>query len=132
MLIKILSFGITGFVIIHGVIHLIGFRVYGQGMQVAEMPFKTSFLNGLVDLGISGTRIYGWLWLVPTLGFILSGIGFLLHIDGWQTILIAASAVSLVLTAMDWGYAFRGTLIDLILLATALLAPIAGRFGISV
>lgn len=129
MFVTILTACITGFVVIHGLIHLIGFRVYAQRAQVAEMPFKTTFFNGSLDLGLSGTRIYGYLWLLPTLGFVLAGVGFLLHANGWQPVLIAASLVSIVLTGMDWGYAFRGTLIDLGLLGAALLSPIAARFG---
>jgi hypothetical protein len=130
MLTKIFVFGITGLVIIHGLIHLIGFRVYGQGAQVAEMPFKTTFLNGSLELGVSGTRVYGLLWLLPTIGFIIAGIGFLLHASWWQPVLIASSLVSMVITAMDWRYAFRGTLIDLGLVGVALLSPLAARFGI--
>ncbi len=56
---------------------------------------------------------------------------FILHASWWQPVLIAASLSSLVLTGMDWGNAFRGTLIDLVLLGAALLAPLATRFGIA-
>lgn len=131
MLTKIFIIGITGFVIIHGLIHLVGFRVYAQGAQVDEMSFKTTFLNGTLDLGVSGTHIYGLLWLLTTLGFITAGIGFLLHASWWQPMLIATSLVSVVVTSMDWGNAFRGTLIDLCLLGAALLSPLAARFGIA-
>ncbi|MGE5224445.1 MAG: ABC transporter permease [Omnitrophica WOR_2 bacterium] len=131
MFIKILFAGFAGLVIIHGLIHLIGFQVYARGAQVQEMPFKTSFLNGSLDLGASGTRIYGFLWLLPTLGFVLAGAGFLLHTNGWQPVLIASSLVSLVLTGIDWSNAFRGTLIDMILLGAVLLSPVAARFGLS-
>jgi hypothetical protein len=131
MFTKIFTVGITGFLIIHGLIHLIGFRVYGQGAQMAEMPFKTTFLNGSLDLGPSGTRVYGLLWLLPALGFILAGIGVVLHASWWQPVLIAASLVSILLTGMDWSYAFRGTLIDFGLIGTAVLfSPLAARLGI--
>ena len=131
MFLKIIIAGIAVLVIIHGLIHLIGFRVYAQAAQVAEMPFKTIFLNGSLDLGASGTRVYGWLWLLPTLGFILAGVGFFLHASWWQPALIVASLASLIVTGMDWKNAFLGTLIDAILLAVTLLWPIAARFGIS-
>lgn len=131
MFTKIFVVGITGLVMIHGLIHLIGFQVYAQRGQVAEMPFKTTFFNGSLDLGITGTRVYGLLWLLPTLGFILAGVGILLHASWWQLVLIAASLVSLVLTGIDWGNAFRGALIDLVLLGAVLLSSIVARFGIS-
>ena len=130
MFAEIFAVGMTALVIIHGLIHLIGFRVYAQGAQVSDVPFKTMFLNGSLDLGISGTRIYGYLWLLSALGFIFAGVGFTLHINGWQPVLIAASLVSFLVTAMDWQIAFRGTLIDLGLLGATLLLPIAARFGI--
>lgn len=131
MFTRILAVAIAGFVIIHGLIHLIGFRVYAQGTPVAEMPFKTTFLKGSLDLGLTGTRVYGSLWLLPTLGFILAGIGFFLHVDGWLPVMIAASLISLVLTGMDWGYAFRGTLIDLAILGATLFSSFATRTGFS-
>ncbi len=130
MFTKILAAGITVFVIIHGLIHLIGFRVYGQGVQVAEMPFKTTFLNGALDLGFSGTRIYGLFWLLPTVGFVFAGVAFLLHASWWQPVMIATSLISIVLTVIDWSYAFRGTLIDIVLICAALVSPFAVRFGI--
>jgi len=131
MVLKIITVGIGVLVIIHGLIHLIGFRVYAQAAQVAEMPFKTIFLNGSLDLGASGTRVYGWLWLLPPLGFILAGVGFFLHTSWWQPALIVASLASLIVTGMDWKNAFLGTLIDAILLAAILFSLIAARFGIS-
>lgn len=131
MVMKILVTAITGLVIIHGLIHLIGFRVYGQGGQVSDMPFKTTFLNGSLDFGVSGTRIYGYLWLLPALGFILAAVGFILRIEGWQPVLIAASVVSIVLTSLDWRNAFLGTLIDLALMGIAWFHPFADRFGIT-
>ena len=131
MFIKIITTAIAILLVIHGMIHLIGFRVYGQGVQVADMPFKTTFFNGSFDLGISGTRVYGWLWLLPTLGFILAGGGFFLHASWWQPVLIIASLASLIIMGMDWKNAFLGILIDVILLAVILFSPIVARFGIS-
>ncbi len=66
MVTKIFGITIAGLVIIHGLIHMVGFRVYTQGTQVGGMPFKTSFLNGAFDLGVSGTRLYGLFWLLTT------------------------------------------------------------------
>ena len=131
MFLKIITVGIGVLVIIHGLIHLIGFRVYAQAAQVAEMSFKTIFLNDSLDLGVSGTRVYGWLWLLPTLGFILAGVGFFLHASWWQPVLIIASLASLIIMGMDWKNAFLGILIDVILLAVILFSPIVARFGIS-
>lgn len=130
MFVKIITLIVAGLIIIHGLIHLIGFQVYAQKAQIAEMPFRTTFLGGAIDLGVSGTRIFGLLWLFPTLGFILAGVGFLLHISWWQLALMTASIASLALTGMDWSNAFRGTIIDLVMLGAVLLYPIATRFGI--
>ncbi len=61
MIAEIFTVAMTGLVIIHGLIHLIGFRVYAQGGEVSDVPFKTTFLNGSLDLGKSGTQVYGYL-----------------------------------------------------------------------
>lgn len=130
MFVRIISAALAVFLIIHGLIHFIGFRVYAQAAQIAEMPFKTTFLNGSFNLGVPGTRVYGWFWLLPTLGFVLAGAGFFLHASWWQPALIAACLASLVVTGLDWGNAFRGTLIDLLLLVVALLSYLAARLGL--
>lgn len=131
MLAKIFTVVCIGLIIIHGLIHLVGFRIYGQGMSMEKMQFKTTFLNGALDLGASGTRVYGMLWLLPAIGFIVSGLGLSLHAGWWQPVAVASALVSILLTGMDWSNAIWGMLIDLGLLAAMLFAPLAARFGIA-
>lgn len=132
MLQKIILIVIAGFVVLHGLVHLIGFRVYAQGVDMAEMPYKTTLLNGSFELGQQGTQLFGLLWLLPTAGFALAGIGLFLGTSWWQPVMIASALISLALTSLDWGYAFRGTLIDAAILVAMLLAPLAARLGIAV
>jgi hypothetical protein len=130
MLQKIILIAMAGFVVLHGLIHLIGFRVYAQGVDMQEMSYKTTLLNGSLDLGQQGTRLFGLLWLLPTAGFALAGIGLFMGTSWWQPVMIASALISLALTSLDWGYAFRGTLIDAAILFTMLLSPLAARLGI--
>jgi hypothetical protein len=132
MLQKIILIAITGFVILHGLVHLIGFRVYAQGVDMAEMPYKTTLLNGSLELGQQGAQVFGLLWLLPTAGFVLAGAGLFLGMNWWQPVMIASGVISLALTGLDWAYAFRGTLIDAAILGVMLLSPVISRLGFAV
>jgi hypothetical protein len=104
-------------VLLHGLVHWMGFQVYGRRAMVNGLPYKTTLLNGAWNLGEAGMRRYGWAWLVPLVGLVASAAGMALRTGWWQTALAGSAVVSLVVTIPDWRYASRGALIDLGILA---------------
>ena len=50
--------------IAHGLVHLLGFVVNWQLASLAEMPYKTTLLAGALDVGATGIRAVGLLWLL--------------------------------------------------------------------
>jgi hypothetical protein len=57
----------------HGVAHLVGFAVAWQLLDSPEVPYKTTVLGGLVDVGDAGTRFVGVVWLLTALACVLAG-----------------------------------------------------------
>ena len=108
---------------VHGLIHLMGLVAYWPLGTIAELPYKTALLNGQWEVGSMGMRVFALLWLIAGIGFILAALALLFGWLWWQPILLISLALSLVVTALDWQVAFRGGILDVVILATLLLLP---------
>lgn len=109
--------------ILHGLVHLMGTAVYMKIGKVEGLPYKTTLLSGRWDLGESGIRVFGALWVVPALGFMLCGLGLL---AGWpwaQPMAVGLALLSLLLTLLDWNTAYAGAIVDTAILCVIWLAP---------
>jgi hypothetical protein len=65
------------FLITHGVADLVGFITYWKIASIEDMPYKTTLLSGLLDVGEVGIRIVGILWLLAGLAFAMVGVGII-------------------------------------------------------
>jgi hypothetical protein len=79
--------------LLHGIAHLPGFVVPWRLTALPELPYKTTVLGGALDIGGSGVRTLGLLWL----GVVASST--VLCILGWPDSRIGL-AVNLVLLAL--------------------------------
>ncbi len=126
-MLKLLSIAMVVLLGIHGLIHLMGFVAYWPLNTVTELPYKTAFLGGRLELGAGGTRLFSVLWLLAAIGFVVAAVA-LLNEWGWgMPLLVIVTLLSLVITALDWGPAFRGTLINVAILGVLLLSPMIAR-----
>ena len=100
----------------HGLIHLIGTTVYLRLAEIEGFAYKTTLLGGRWDLGAAGIGIFGALWAVATVGFIVAAIGMLTNSSWWQPALIAVTVYSLILTALDSSLAFAGIGLNIVIL----------------
>ena len=100
----------------HGLIHLMGFFAYWPLAIVPDLAYKTTILGRYVDLGSVGMRAFSILWLVPALGFFAVAIAMIGRWPRWQPVLLAVTLISFVVTALDWTVAFRGTIVDVVIL----------------
>ena len=107
----------------HGLIHLMGTMAYCRLGEIEGLPYRTSLLGGRVDVGDGGMMVVGLLWAVAAAGLVAAAVGWLAGWHAWQTVLVPATLLSLVLTALDWSMAFRGTLVDVAILALVWLGP---------
>ena len=118
------SFRIAGgiFLGMHGLIHLMGFFAYWPLAIIPDLAYKTTILGGQIELGAVGMRAFSILWLVPALGFFATSIAMIGRWPRWQTVLLAITFISFIVTSLDWTVAFRGSIIDMIILIGFLVA----------
>lgn len=111
--------------IAHGVAHLVGFVVPWRLMAAPEMPYGTTILAGTVDIGDSGVRAVGVVWLIAAVAFVLLGSALLagMSVRAW---LFAILGLSLALCAVGWPDARIGVAINAVLLGVLLLMPQLG------
>lgn len=100
----------------HGIIHLMGTTVYMKLGSLDDFPYKTSILNGRMDLGESGIYIFGVLWALAAIGFVVTAVGLFNQSKWNQSLLIGVSIFSLVLTGLDWEIASTGFIVNVAIL----------------
>ncbi len=107
---------LTAVLVAHGLIHLIGFVVPWQLAKIHGIPYRTAIFGGQVELGVSGIRIIGLLWLLACVGFVLAGSGLIWRSLPWWRLAVATAAFSLVLSILGWPFAQDVALIDIAIL----------------
>jgi hypothetical protein len=106
---------------VHGIVHFLGTAVYLGLAEVADFRYKTTLLGGAVDVGDAGMRVFGILWAVAAVGFVVSAGAVLTDWDQWRLVVIAVAIVSLILTGLDYTVAYAGVVVNLgILTAVAI------------
>ncbi len=108
--------------IIHGIAHLVGFVVPWQFITSAEQPYRTTILQGRLDLGDWGIRLYGLGWLALSLCFAIVAVGVLRRSSWWLVALEGGVALSLVFCALDWPATRLGLFANVTLLGFAFAA----------
>ncbi|MBZ5498995.1 MAG: ABC transporter permease [Acidobacteriia bacterium] len=109
--------------VLHGLIHLMGTAVYTKMATIEGLKYKTTLLGGRWDLGESGIRVFGALWAVAAVGFVVAAVALMAGWGWWQLMLVGVGVFSLVLTVLDWSNAFAGAIINIAILAAVLLGP---------
>jgi hypothetical protein len=115
-MIRFLSISLAVIAILHGLIHLMGFLAYWPLAKIPDLPYKTSLLDGRLELGAGGMRLFSLLWLLAALGWVVAGALLAFGRPAWAPLMLGATLLSLVICILDWGVAFRGALVDLVLL----------------
>ncbi|MDD5467090.1 MAG: hypothetical protein PHS96_04735 [Anaerolineales bacterium] len=115
-MIKILAIVAIVIVTLHGLIHLMGLIAYWPLGKLAELPYKTTLLDGRWEIGAAGTRLFSLVWLLAGLGFLMAALGLGLGRSWWAPVLLGASLLSLMLCILDWRAAFRGVWINVAIL----------------
>ena len=62
-----MHFALSALLVAHGVAHLVGFAVPWKLVSTAEVPYRTTILGGMIDIGDTGARALGVVWLSPRL-----------------------------------------------------------------
>lgn len=99
----------AGVVLLHGIIHLMGFM---KAFRLAELS----------QLRQDISRLSGVLWLLATILFILTAGAFLLKREWWWMIAAPALVVSQILIILSWSDARFGTIANVIILIPSIAA----------
>ena len=113
---RVISILFLLFTLLHGLVHMLGLVAYWPLAKISDLPYKTSLLGGRWDVGAGGMRLFSLLWLLAALLFLIAVLALILGKASWASWMLAAALLSLVLCLLDWGVAWRGALIDLLLL----------------
>lgn len=122
-MLKIIQIILAIFISLHGLIHLMGPAVYMKLTEIQGFSYKTTLIGGRWNLGENGIRLFGALWIVPALGFILAAVALLAGWEWFQPALIVVTLISLVLTALDYRIAYAGVVINILILVGIWLGP---------
>ncbi|CAN5321659.1 hypothetical protein BH09BAC6_BH09BAC6_15020 [soil metagenome] len=100
------------FIIVHGLIHFIGFAKAFNLFTVKQLTGHISKLNGV-------------LWLLAGVLFILAAIMFFMQKEWWWMLAVPAIGFSQYLIVLSWRDAMYGTVANVIILAACI-----GGFGV--
>jgi hypothetical protein len=106
-------------ILIHGLIHFFGFLVYWKIIEGFEdLPYKTTVFSEMLDIGDVGIRIFGIIWLLTAVGYIIAVIGLIVQkYDGVRKSLPYVTVISLFITVLDFTVAYTGVMFNVIVLA---------------
>ena len=114
---------------IHGLIHIIGVLVNFKLVDMKDNPYKTTLLAGRWDIGERGTRIFGAVWLVIMIGYMVGIIGLTLNQSWWYPLTIVMTAASLVICIFDVPGTKFGLIINIVLLILLAIGPYVDWFA---
>lgn len=103
--------------LMHGVAHLVGFLVPWRLFEADDLPYGTTIFAGRIDVGPTGIRLVGLVWLAVAVAFAVTAVAV------WTASPRALSAIpplvlaSLVLCVAGWPAAKIGIPVNLGLLA---------------
>jgi hypothetical protein len=103
---------------IHGIAHTAGFAESWKLAPGGGVPYKTTVFGGRLDLGDSGIRTVGVLWLVASIAFLITSAATVLDASWWRPAAAAAAMGSIALTSLELPQARLGTLINVIILVS--------------
>ncbi len=112
---------------LHGIAHLVGFAGSWQLAASGDLPYKTTVLNGRIDLGDAGIRMFGLLWIVAALAFVMAAAGIVLEADWWVKLATIVAVGSLALTVLEWPAARIGLYLNVAILAALAVFTRLGR-----
>jgi hypothetical protein len=102
---------------VHGIAHLPGFLVPWRIATLKDMPYKTTVVAGKVDIGDTGVRAVGVLWLAVGFAFAASGVGVIARVPWWRPVTMTAAALSFVLSIINRPDSRIGVLINAAIIA---------------
>ena len=108
---------------LHGLIHILGPLAYFKLVEMKDIPYKTTLLAGRWDIGDKGIRIFGSIWLLILIGYIIGLSGLVANQGWWYGLTIAITGASLLICILDVPGTKFGVVINVVLLILLAIAP---------
>ena len=108
--------------LVHGLAHLPGLVTAWRLRPLPDFPYHTVLLRGRLDVGDSGMRIVGALWLIAAVGFGVAATGALLGDPRWIPAALATTLLSSALCLLEWPFARVGLWVNLVILSVLVFA----------
>lgn len=86
----------------HAVAHLVGFVVPWRLVSASDVPYRTTILGGLIDIGDAGARALGVVWLIVAVALGVVACGVLVRASWWPGLTVRLLGVSLTLCVIGW------------------------------
>lgn len=103
--------------ILHGLIHLLGVAAYWRLAEVEGLSYGTRLLSGSLEGGETGAWVFGLLWLLGAIGFVVAGAAVLLLRPLWRSLTLGVAVLSPAITVLGRPDALFGVLVNLAILA---------------
>lgn len=103
---------LTVLFLVHGLIHILGFIVPWNLTQIRGLPYKTTALYGLFDLGPGGARAVGLFWLLAAVGFVVAAAAVFVDQPWWPQIAFWTAVLSLALGLLGLPESVFGALLS--------------------
>jgi hypothetical protein len=117
------------FLVLHGLVHVVGFtNPWGLGAPKG-VEYSTAILNGSVEVGDAGVKALGFVWLAAVAAFVVVGAMVWRGHPWARRATVAVTLGSLALCAIGLPNARYGLAIDVAVLAA--LAVASGRLFVS-
>ena len=106
---------------LHGIAHLVGFVASWRLMTLPDLPYRTTVIGGVVDVGDGGIRFIGLLWLAAAAGCIVAAAALFAGARWADTFALSAVIASLAMCIVGWPEARIGLALNAVLLTSLLL-----------
>lgn len=115
--------------LVHGIAHTVGFA--GAWRIGSSVPYTTTILAGHFDVGDTGIRALGVVWLALALAFVLLAVAAFARIYWWPAAALTLAAISLFMCIVAWPEAQAGAALNLGLMVALLAAMRLGWFDLT-
>ncbi len=102
--------------IIHAIAHLPGFVMSFKLAEIKELPYSTKIFFKKVEIGEFGIKIYGVIWLLLSLVFLIAVFFIIFDKPVFKETVLAASILSLLISTAGLPETKFGVIINLLLI----------------
>jgi hypothetical protein len=105
--------------VLHGLVHALGFVALWQLAELEGIAYRTTVLDGRLEIGDTGTRILGLAWLALVPAFVVAAYGVATGRRWALPVVGLVAAASLVVSILGLPDSRPGLMIDVAILAVA-------------